>query len=80
MSDTDQLCLFCKQGHVTQVTKPLTFRQTTDRGPIVCRITVPVGRCSQCGAETFDAEAEAMIESAVRREYEKLPPGSGGEE
>lgn len=79
MSSTDQVCLFCKQGHVARLTKELTFRQTTDRGPIVCRITVPVGRCSKCGAETFDAEAEAMIESAVRREYDKLPP-EGGEE
>ncbi|HUI95553.1 MAG TPA: hypothetical protein VLX44_07360 [Xanthobacteraceae bacterium] len=80
MSTTDQVCLFCKQGHVSQLTKELTFRQTTDRGPIVCRIAVPVGRCSKCGAETFDAEAEAMIESAVRREYEKLPPAPGGED
>jgi hypothetical protein len=34
---------------------------------------VPTGLCDRCGSIHWSQEAEALIEEAVRREYEKLP-------
>jgi YgiT-type zinc finger domain-containing protein len=79
MSDMNvgEVCPFCKQGHIVNITREMTFQQMTDKGRITCRITVPIGTCSHCGSETLDGEAEAMVDQAVRREYDKLPPAGG---
>jgi hypothetical protein len=34
---------------------------------------VPIGLCDRCGSIHWNQEAEALIEEAVRRGYEKLP-------
>jgi hypothetical protein len=47
--------------------------QWTDRCYIHCRAEVPIGLCDRCGWEYWNQEAEAIIEEAVQREYEKLP-------
>jgi len=31
------------------------------------------GICDRCGSRHWNADAEAIIEESVRREYEKLP-------
>jgi hypothetical protein len=72
-SDDVDLCLFCRRGRVVARNKELAFYQSTDKGDVFCRVTVPVGVCNQCGSITSDAETEAVIEEAVRREYDKLP-------
>lgn len=54
-----------------------TFRQKTDRGRVTCRLRLPVSTCSDCGFEIVGKEAEALMDQAVRREYDKLPPASG---
>ena len=41
------------------------LRPLPRRGPAI-------GLCDQCGSEHWNQEAEAIIEEAVRREYEKL--------
>jgi hypothetical protein len=67
------LCPFCKRGQVTQRQQEIAFHQSTDKGYVFCRVTVPVSVCNQCGSMTWDAEVEAIIEEAVRQAYEKLP-------
>jgi hypothetical protein len=32
-----------------------------------------MGICDHCGSKTWDDDAEAIIEEAVRQEYQKLP-------
>jgi hypothetical protein len=74
MSDLDhaQQCDFCREGRVSMRKQQLAFRQWTVRGYIHCRAEVPIGLCDRCGWEYWNQEAEAIIEEAVRREYEKL--------
>jgi hypothetical protein len=70
--DTD-LCAFCKRGRLVQRNRELAFHQATDKGEVFCRVTIPVTVCEQCRSMTWGANAEADIEQAVRREYDKLP-------
>jgi hypothetical protein len=68
-----QRCDLCKLGHVTQQERQIAFHQWTDKGYVFCHATIPVGICCRCDSEHWDGHAEAVIEEAVRREYEKLP-------
>jgi hypothetical protein len=71
--DDASMCLFCKRGQVIKCNREIAFHQSTDKGYVFCRVIVPVSVCAECGAITSDAETEAVIEEAVRREYDKLP-------
>ena len=70
LNDSQQ-CDFCKKSRVITRKQQLAFRQWTDRGYVHCHVEVPIGLCDQCGSEHWNQEAEAIIEEAVRREYEK---------
>jgi hypothetical protein len=74
MSDSNdaQRCDFCKIGHVTRQNQQIAFRQWTDKGYVHCQAEIPIGICDHCGAKHWNADAEAIIEDAVRREYDKL--------
>jgi hypothetical protein len=65
-------CCVCKQGSVSRRTQELTFHQITDKGRLVCRVTIPMGICDHCDATSWDEAAEVQIEDAVRQEYERL--------
>jgi hypothetical protein len=75
MSDSNdaQRCDFCRRGEVIRRNQQLAFRQWTDKGYVFCRAEVPVGICDRCGARHWNADAEAIVEDAVRRAYERLP-------
>ena len=66
-------CAFCRYGTVTVRDEALAFYQSTDRGFVSCRIVVPMSVCDRCGNRSWDERAEALIEDAVLRAYEKLP-------
>jgi len=70
-SDT-QVCDFCKVGHVAKRTEQVAFRQWTDKGYVLCRATIPFGACDRCGSRHWSEDAEAIVEDAVRSEYQKL--------
>jgi hypothetical protein len=55
----------------------LAFHQMTDRGRVTCCVSLPRSICPRCGFENIDPDAEAMLDEAVRQEYNKLPPLSG---
>src|SRR5262249_52585527 len=78
MSDVDlwEGCPLCKYRRMVRVTSELTFRQMTDRGRVTCCIALPRSICPRCGFQILDEEAEAMLDEAVRQEYNKLPPVS----
>ena len=38
-----------------------------------CRLTVTLGVCGTCGWRDWNDDIEAVIDEAVRREYDKLP-------
>jgi hypothetical protein len=72
MFDTHpQHCDFCQRGRVTRRDQRIEFRQRTDRGYVSCRVTVPLGVCDYCRSSHWNEDAEAIVEDAVRREYEK---------
>src|SRR5262249_54183674 len=71
MSDLE--CAFCKKGRIVTRKEELAFRQWTDRGYAHCRVEVPIGVCDRCGSDHWSQEADAIVEEAVRREYDKLP-------
>jgi hypothetical protein len=50
----------------------ISFFQWTDKGYLSCRTAIRVRICNRCGSKNWDDEAEAAIEEAVRREYNKL--------
>ena len=75
MLDTNpQPCDVCKRGHVTWHDRRLAFRKWTDRGYVSCRVTIPLGVCDRCQSRHWKEDAEAVVEGAVRREYDKLLP------
>jgi len=76
-ADVSESCPICKRGWMVKGTADLTFHQMTDRGRVTCRVALPISRCSHCDFQTLDAEAEAAMDEAVRREYDKLPPRPG---
>ena len=72
-SENGEICYFCKRGKFTKRTEEIAFHQWTDKGYVFCRVNVVLGVCDRCGSRYWDAEMEALIEQAVRREYDKLP-------
>jgi hypothetical protein len=67
-----EICQLCRQGDVIKRSEEMSFHQWTDRGYVFCRVTIPLGVCRHCGMKSWDEAAEAIIEQAVRQEYEKL--------
>jgi hypothetical protein len=74
---TDQIgqdvCDDCGRGHLIKRMQEINFLQWTDKGYLSCHATVPMTVCDTCDAKTWDDAAEAIIEKAVQREYDKLP-------
>ena len=70
-AETDR-CDFCEQGKVMKRNETLAFHQWTSRGYVFCKVAIPVGTCDRCGAKSWDEAAEALMEQAVRREYDRL--------
>jgi hypothetical protein len=68
-----EICVHCKRGLVRERNEGLKFHQWTDKGYVFCRVTIPMGVCDNCGSRSWDDEAEAMIEEAVRQAYDTLP-------
>jgi hypothetical protein len=66
-------CLFCKIGRIVRTDQAIAFKQHTQNGYVFCRVTVPMDICDDCGFKSWDNDAEAIIENAVRHEYERLP-------
>ena len=64
---------FLQDGHVAKRNQQVTFRQSTDKGYVICRATIPIGVCDRCGSRHWSEDAETIIEDAVRQEYQKLP-------
>jgi hypothetical protein len=75
MSDTEDAgtCSFCSAERVFTRMEWLEFRQWTDRGYVFCKVLIPIGTCAGCGTKTWNEAAEAAIDRAVRKEYDKLP-------
>ena len=71
--DSPGQCAFCRQGTIMVRDEALAFHQSTDRGSVLCRVVIPMGVCDRCGNRSWDEQAEAIIEEAVVREYQKLP-------
>jgi hypothetical protein len=69
--DDEDVCGVCSRGQVTVCNEEISFHQWTDKGYVFCQTAILVRRCNHCGAKSWDASAEAAIEDAVRREYDK---------
>jgi hypothetical protein len=71
-SDLQIPCSVCKKGHLIIQTEPISFSQKTDKGTVFCSTILPINICEHCGTKSWDRATEALVEEAVRREYEKL--------
>ena len=67
-----EVCVHCKRGRVGERMEEIAFQQWTDKGYVSCRATIPMDICDGCGSKSWGDAAEALIEEAVRRAYEKL--------
>ena len=65
----DATCPFCKRGSLIKEDREIAFSQWTDKGYVVCRVTVPTGVCMRRGSKSFTDSAESIVEDAVHREY-----------
>jgi len=65
-------CFFCKKGKFVTRAEVLAFHQWTDKGYVFCRIPLSIGVCNRCGSRNWTDETEALIDEAVRKEYNKL--------
>lgn len=66
------LCELCGRRRKITREEELAFNQSTDRGYVSCRVTIPVSTCGYCKTRSWDEKAEAMIEEAVRKAYDQL--------
>jgi hypothetical protein len=66
-------CAFCKVGSLIKSDREIAFKQRTEKGYLFCRVTIPMEICDNCRSQTWDADAEAMINEAVREQYKKMP-------
>jgi hypothetical protein len=66
-------CGLCNQGRIIKQNREVAFRQRTDKGYVSCKVVVQLGVCTHCAGMSSDATAKAIMDEAVRREYEKLP-------
>jgi hypothetical protein len=66
-------CFFCKKGKFVTRKEEMAFHQWTDKGYVFCRVPLSIGVCNRCGSRNWTDETEALIDEAVRREYNKLP-------
>jgi hypothetical protein len=75
MPDTSKngVCDICGRGTVARTMEELAFRQWTRKGYVSCRVNIPVVVCADCGAKSWDRQADAIIDEAVKREVDKLP-------
>lgn len=62
----------CKKGHFARRDTEIAFLQWTDKGPVQCRVSIPMEVCSQCGFKTWDERADRLLNEAVLRERDKL--------
>ena len=67
-----EICVLCKRGRVIERNQEVAFRQWTNKGYVCCRVTIPMRICTLCGLKTSDGRAEAILDEAVRQEYDKL--------
>jgi hypothetical protein len=72
-TDKGDMCPFCRKGRVVERTEEIAFHQWTDKGYVFCRVKGTLGVCDRCGSRDWNDDTEALIEAAVRREYDKLP-------
>jgi hypothetical protein len=66
-----EICDFCR-GRMIAQNREIAFRQWTDKGYVHCRVTILAHVCTQCGYKSCDERAEATLDEAVRKEYDKL--------
>jgi C4-type Zn-finger protein len=67
------VCPICRAGHFVKRLEMIAFAQSTDKGPVLCEVTILVAACDRCDYKTWGSEAEALMQDAVRRAYDKLP-------
>jgi hypothetical protein len=74
MCDNDvRSCDFCKRGRVITRQEDIAFHQWTDKGYVFCEVSIPIGVCEQCGAKNWNEAADAIINDAVRQQYDRIP-------
>jgi hypothetical protein len=67
-----EICALCKRGtFVREETEP-SIRQSTDKGYVNFRVSIPIAVCSNCAFRTLLEPAERLIEEAIAIEYAKL--------
>ena len=70
--ENGDICFFCKKGKFVVRTEEIAFHQWTDKGYVFCRVPLSIGVCDRCGSRNWNEETEALIEEAVRKEYDKF--------
>jgi hypothetical protein len=71
-SENSETCHFCKKGKFIRRNEEIAFQQWTDKGYVYCRVGVSLGICTHCDSRDWGENTEALVEEAVRREYDKL--------
>jgi hypothetical protein len=67
------ICEHCKKGKIIKSMQAMNFRQSSDKGYIICRAMILVGVCDSCGARSLEPGVDKIFDEAFQREYNKLP-------
>jgi hypothetical protein len=51
----------------------MIFWQSTDKGYVYCLVALSMGTCNICGSKTLHPDFDAILDAALRREYDNLP-------
>jgi hypothetical protein len=73
VEDEVTVCDFCHQKRVTWKTEQMTFRQSSAKGYVNCRVELPVGTCHSCGTKSLKPGSDKILDAAFQKEYRKLP-------
>lgn len=67
------ICPVCRRGHLQRNVEDIDFHQWTDKGLMRCGATIRLSVCPACGFRSWGEEAEAIMQEALRRAYERSP-------
>jgi hypothetical protein len=65
------VCESCRMGSVTKRIEEIAFFQSSDIGPIHCRVRVAIGVCNVCHARLVDEGFDKAVDEAFRQAYGK---------
>jgi hypothetical protein len=73
LSQAEVICGVCGSADIRWGLEDMIFWQLTDKGYVYCLVELSIGTCRSCGSKILDPDSDAILDAALRREYDGLP-------